>query len=228
MRKEDLLGVQRGAAARCWVSLTPSFASWSILGVLSKPHTNIPVKTALTGIAVPKGMARSTSVFPEGFMISCIWCLAKADGPIPKTISMNTWTEDHLLQKGLSPCPGVQGCSPAHCMHSHRLSPLYHPEVSWAGNKLLWMLLLCVGIRAAHHLGLTVYFCPAGSCSHTNLLACKGGSLTACYPLLLCEHTLVHKWETVFPIQWGRNAMPFLLVPPSFHVGVLNGRGQVD
>lgn len=137
-------------------------------------------------------------------MISCIWCLAKADGPIPKTTSMSTWIEDLSLQKGLSPCPGVWGCSPAHCMHSHRLSPSHHPkEVLWARNKLLWMLLLCVGIRVAQRLGLTVYSCLPGGCDHTNLLACKGGSLTARYPLLLCEHALVHKWETVFPIQWG-------------------------
>lgn len=34
MRKAALLGVQRGAAARCWVSRTPSSASRSIFGVL--------------------------------------------------------------------------------------------------------------------------------------------------------------------------------------------------
>lgn len=36
VRKAALLGVQRGAAARCWVSRTPSSASRSIFGVLRK------------------------------------------------------------------------------------------------------------------------------------------------------------------------------------------------
>lgn len=128
MRKEDRLGVQTGAAAKCWVSFTPSSASRSILGVLSKPHTNILVKTVLTGIPALKCVARTTSVFLEGFTISCIWCLAEADGPTPKTTSMSTCTEDHLLQKVLSPRPRVLGCSPTHCMHSHHLSPLPSPK----------------------------------------------------------------------------------------------------
>lgn len=36
VRKAALLGVQSGDAAICWVSVTPSSASLSILGVLEK------------------------------------------------------------------------------------------------------------------------------------------------------------------------------------------------
>lgn len=41
VRNAALLGVQRLAAAMWWVSFTPSFASWSILGVLQITSSTI-------------------------------------------------------------------------------------------------------------------------------------------------------------------------------------------
>lgn len=73
VRKEDLLGVHRGAAAKCWVSLTPSSASRSILGVLSKPH-----RQSLSGQGHAFSLWRSMhwKVLAEcisiGFRSSCI------------------------------------------------------------------------------------------------------------------------------------------------------------
>lgn len=87
VRKAALLGVQSGAAARFWVSLTPSSASRSIFGVLSKAHMcHSQERARASSRRRPCGRRRDglghSSKPSPGFRITWVWVPCRGKEPL--------------------------------------------------------------------------------------------------------------------------------------------------
>lgn len=151
MRKAALLGVQSGAAARCWVSLTPSSASRSIFGVLSKAHMcHSQERARASSRRRPCGRRWDglghTSKPSPGFRITWVWVPCRGREPPVQQCGSEpekdgisralVWFEAPTSTKGqntwvfFSVCPGVRHQGRGRAVGS-KLSAVRHQKLDW-------------------------------------------------------------------------------------------------